>query len=77
VETADERLAGAATGVLRRLGCVDQAAAAVHADVVVGVKFVVSGAHHDDRVVENVVGQVTAHLGQLFDTANLLPDLSP
>lgn len=80
MKAADERLTGAAAGVLGALGCVDQPAATVHTDVVVGPKsvgFVVAGAHHDDRVVEDMVGQVTAHLGQLLDAADLLPDFAP
>ena len=35
------------------------------------------GTHDDDRVVEDVVGQVTADLGDLLDTADLLPHLAP
>jgi hypothetical protein len=33
--------------------------------------------YNDDRVVENVVGQVTADLGDLLDPADLLPHLAP
>jgi hypothetical protein len=77
VKAADKRLSGAGTGVLGALGGVDQPTATVHADVVVGLEFVAAGAHHDDRVVENVVGEVTAHLRELFDAADLLPDLAP
>jgi hypothetical protein len=44
---------------------------------VVGRVLVRAGAHHNDRVVEDVVGQVTAHLRQLFDAADLLPDFAP
>ena len=35
------------------------------------------GAHDDDRVVEDVVGQVAADLGDLLDAADLLPHLAP
>ena len=58
-------------------GRVDEPAAAVHAHVVVGGELVGSGAHHDDRIVEDVVGQVAADLGDLLDAADLLPDLAP
>ncbi len=77
VKAADKRLSGSSAGVLGALGRVDQPAATMHADVVVCVEFLLAGAHHDDRVVENVVGQVTAHIGQLLDAADLLPDLAP
>ena len=77
VESAYERLAGPALGVLGAFGHVDEPAAAVHAHVVVCRKLVCTGPHDDDRVVEDVVGQVTAHLGQLLDPADLLPDLAP
>jgi len=49
MESADERLAGAAAGVLRALGRVDQPPAPMHADVVVGPKsvcVVLVGAHY-------------------------------
>ncbi len=77
VKAADKRLSGSGAGVLGALGRVDQAPAAVHADVVVCVEFPLAGAHHDDRVVENVVGQVTAHIGQLLHATDLLPNLAP
>ena len=35
------------------------------------------GAHDDDRVVEDVVGEVAADLGDLLDPADLLPHLAP
>ena len=34
-------------------------------------------ARRSDRVVEDVVGEVVADLGNLFDAADLLPDLAP
>ena len=36
-----------------------------------------SGAHDDDRVVEDVVGEVAADLRDLLDAADLLPYLAP
>ena len=56
---------------------VDQPAAAVHAHVVVCRELGWPRAHDDDRVVEDVVGQVAADLGQFLDPADLLPDLAP
>ena len=77
VESAHEGLAGPAARVFCALGRVDQPPPAVHADVVVGCELVRSGAHDDDRVVEDVVGQVAADLGKLVDPADLLPHFSP
>ncbi len=79
VESADERLLRLAAGVLGALGGVDQTAAAVHAHVVVCCKSDSFGscAHDDDGVVEDVVGEVAADLGDLLDPADLLPHLAP
>ncbi len=77
VESAHERLPRSAACVLRAVGGVDQSAAAMHAHVVVRLEFVWAGAHDDDRVVEDVVGEVAAHLGDLLDPADLLPHLPP
>jgi len=41
------------------------------------MELIRAGTHHDDRVVEDVVGQIAAHLRQLFDPADLLPHLAP
>ncbi len=49
----------------------------MHAYVVVRLEFVWAGAHDDDRVVEDVVGEVAAHLGDLLNPADLLPHLAP
>ena len=77
VESADERLACSATGILGTVGGVDQPTAAMHAHVVMCLEFVWTRAHDDDRVVEDVVGQVVADLGDLLDPADLLPHLAP
>ena len=77
VESAHERLPRPAERVLGAVGHIDQATAAVHADVVVGGEFVRASSYDDDRVVQDVVGEVAAHLGQLLDPADLLPDLAP
>ena len=81
VESADEGLARPAEGVARAHRGVDQFAAAVHAHVVVCGEIrsrrVGPGPHDDDRVVEDVVGQVAADLRKLLDPADLLPDLAP
>ena len=78
VESADERLLRLAAGVLGAFGGVDQTATAVHAHVVVRASNSFgSGAHDDDRVVEDVVGEVAADLGDLLDPADLLPHLAP
>ena len=77
VESAHEGLAGPAQGVARPGRGVDEPAAAVHAHVVVRRELVRAGAHDDDRVVQHIVGQVAADLGQFLDSADLLPDLAP
>ena len=77
VEAADEGLPGLVAGVLGAGRHVDEPAAAVHADVVVGAKLVGARAHHDDRVVTDVVGQVAADVGDLLDAPDLLPHLAP
>ena len=77
VKPADERLSCATTRVLRALGGVDEPPTAVHADVVVGLELVGTAAHDDDRVVEDVVGEVAADVRDFLDAADLLPDLSP
>jgi hypothetical protein len=40
-------------------------------------KLIGTGAYNDDRVVEDVVGEVTSDLGDLLDPPNLLPDFAP
>ena len=49
----------------------------MHAHVVVRLEFVWAAADDDDRVVEDVVGEVAAHLGYLLDPTDLLPHLAP
>ena len=66
-----------AAGVLRAGGSVHQPAAAMRAHVVVGADLVGRRAHDQDRVVEDVVGEVVADLGDLLDAADLLPHLAP
>ena len=81
MEAAHERLARPARTVLGARRGVDELAAPVHADVVVGRKVSRSGSnpgtHQDDRVVEDVVGQVAADLGHVLDAPGLLPHLAP
>ena len=72
-------------GVALALGRIDEAPAAVGADVAVGLDlalgavggFAFGNAHDQDRVVENLVGDVAADLGQVLDTAGLEPALAP
>jgi hypothetical protein len=40
-------------------------------------ELVRSGPHDEDRVVEDVVRQISADLGDLLDAADLLPYLPP
>src|SRR3546814_7873985 len=76
MERADERgaLAHRLLGPRRRI---DQLAAAMRADVVERLVGIRPGAHDDDRIVEDVVGQIAADLRQILDTADLQPALAP
>src|SRR3546814_17393941 len=76
MERADERgaLAHRLLGPRRRI---DQLAAAMRADVVERLVGIRPGAHDDDRIVAEVVGQIAADLRQIPDTADLQPDLAP
>ena len=56
---------------------VHEPASAMGAHVVVGRDRHRPRAHDEDRVVENVVGEVVADLGDVLDAARLLPDLAP
>src|SRR3546814_3395577 len=69
MERADERgaLAHRLLGPRRRI---DQLAAAMRADVVERLVGIRPGAHDDDRIVEDVVGQIAADLRQILDTAD-------
>src|ERR1700743_2009477 len=61
----------------RTVGDTHQPAAPMHAHVVVGRQGVGSGTDDDHRVVEDVVGQVAADLGEIFDPTDLLPHPAP
>ena len=76
VVAADE-LVSRAAGVLGSLGCIDQSAAAMRAHVVVGADLVWRRAHDQDRIVEDVVGEIIADLGDVLEPAGLLPHLAP
>ena len=76
VEAADERLSRGRRRSWRRPGC--RPADGRGACRRCGVRELVwSAAHDDDRVVEDVVGEVVADLGNLLDAADLLPHLAP
>ena len=76
VEAADKTqlLAFGITSAWRRI---HQSPPPVRADVVVGLDGVGIGAHDQHRIVENVVSDVAAHFGKLFDPSRLQPDLAP
>jgi hypothetical protein len=76
VKAADELLALAA-GAVRALGCVDELAAAVRADVVKGLDRVLCGTHDQDRVLADLVGDEVADVGDFLDAPGVLPDLRP
>ena len=52
-------------------GRVDQPAPAMRADVVVGLRSCPAGTDDQDRIVEDVVGDVVADLGDVLDPARL------
>src|SRR3546814_9836650 len=70
MERADERgaLAHRLLGPRRRI---DQLAAAMRADVVERLVGIRPGSHDDDRIVEDVVGQIAADLRQILDPSSL------
>ena len=60
-----------------RRGSVHEPAAAMRAHIVVGADLVRRRAHDEDRVIEDVIGEVAADFGDFLDAADLLPHLAP
>ena len=76
VKPANERLPVPAGAVLAGR-CIDQPAAAMRADVMVRLDGSGRGAHDQDRVLADLVGDVVARLGDFLDTAGDLPHPRP
>ena len=76
MEAADETLLRAARAILARRRA-DQPAAAMRAHIVISLERIGRGAHDDDRVIADLVGDEAADLGNFFDAAGHLPHLRP
>ena len=76
MEAAHELL-GLAAGVAGPLRRIDQPAAAMLADIVVGLDLIGRGPHDQNRVIEDVISEIIADFGDLLDAAGLLPHFAP
>ena len=76
MEAAHEILLPAADAI-HVIGRVDELAAAVRTDVVVGLEGIGPGADDDDRFVQDVVGDEIARLGDILETTGHLPHPGP
>ena len=69
MERADELL-----GIAGALG---EQGAAVGADIVKGAHLAIRAAHHQDGIVDDVIDNVVARIGDLVLAGGDLPDLGP
>ena len=76
MEAADEPLLRAARAV-RTGRCADEPTAAMRAHVVIGLELIGCRADDEDRVIADLVGQVTADVRDLLDAPGHLPHLRP
>jgi hypothetical protein len=76
VEAADEQLSAATCAVTtgRRI---HQTSAAVGAHVVIGLNRIGRSAHHDDRVIADVVREKVADIRDFLDAPGVLPHSRP